>query len=99
MPYRPPTGNVDLFLEKLEHICLELRSRQRCEINLFVDMNLDLKKVRDPRIKGITIVLREWASLSACMKQLMLVEVHFHHWIAWRPQMQNFTITRVFSLF
>ena len=49
--YRPPTGNLDLFLDKLEYICLELHSRHVCEINLIGNINQDLNNQCDPRLK------------------------------------------------
>ena len=42
--YRPPTGNVLNFWDKLENICLELRTEHHCEINILGDINLDLDK-------------------------------------------------------
>ena len=49
--YRPPQGNITNFLEKIESICLELRSNGNCEINLLGDMNLDINKRRDPKVR------------------------------------------------
>ena len=49
--YRPPQGNVLSFLDKLESICLDLRSEGNCELNILGDMNLDTNKRRDARVK------------------------------------------------
>ena len=40
--YRPPTGNLDNFIEHLTTITTTLRSQGQCEINCLGDINIDL---------------------------------------------------------
>ncbi len=42
--YRPPTGSIPEFIEKLEELITNLRARGLCEINLTGDFNIDLLK-------------------------------------------------------
>ena len=48
--YRPPSGNVEKFVDVLESICLNMRAQRNCEINFGGDINLDYTK-RHPDIK------------------------------------------------
>ena len=41
--HRTPTGNVPMFIEKLESLCLELRPHSDCELNILEDLNLDFQ--------------------------------------------------------
>ena len=56
--YRPPSGNVVDFINKLEEICLLLRSKSNCEINFLGDINLNLHRKRDPNVRRYTESLR-----------------------------------------
>ena len=50
--YRPPQGNILCFLDKLESTCQELHANGNCEIILIGDMNLNITKRRDPKVKA-----------------------------------------------
>ncbi len=65
--YRPPTGNVSQFLEILEELITNLRTKGLCEVNITGDFNLDLLK-KDQKLKqyqdfmkriGLTNVINE----------------------------------------
>ena len=51
LTYRPPSGDIDEFLSKLEDLITTFRTKGLCEINITGDINLDLQKVRDPKVK------------------------------------------------
>ena len=44
LTYRPPSGNIERFLDKIEEIVTDLRSKGNCEINISGDVNIDILK-------------------------------------------------------
>ena len=57
--YRPPDCNVNEFLNSLDDIIIELRSRSNCEINLCGDLNINIHKPRDPSVVKYKEYLRK----------------------------------------
>ncbi len=49
--YRPPDGNVELFIHDLEVIMYSLTDKPNYEVNVLGDININLNKVRDPTVK------------------------------------------------
>ena len=49
--YRPPDGNIELFLSELEKTIYNLTTRSNYEVNILGDFNLNVNKKRDPTVK------------------------------------------------
>ena len=56
--YRPPSGNVQEFLVRLEQLITKLRTTRLCEINITGDINIDLLKPRDTKVKAYNDFLK-----------------------------------------
>ncbi len=82
--YRPPSGKVENFIEILEDICLNLRSKRNCEINFGGDMNIDWTK-RDLNVRkykeslrrmGLNQTICDFTHVSDTTMNLSLID-HF----------------------
>ena len=50
--YRPPTGNVEFFIEKIQQICDQLPKRHLCDIVIGGDFNINFAKASKKILKN-----------------------------------------------
>ena len=51
--YRPPTGNIELFIEKIQQICDQLPKRHLCDIVIGGDFNINFAKANKEDTKKL----------------------------------------------
>ena len=93
--YRPPTGSVELFINKLEEYVTYFRSLGLCEINIAGDVNLDLYQ-SNPKINTYKRWLRRIGLDSTIneathIKNLDLGFSAIDHFISTDPHLYNTT--------
>ena len=55
--YRPPTGDIDIFINSLKQILEEYRN-QRCDIFIGGDLNIDMKHINSHDTKKLSKFLK-----------------------------------------
>ena len=70
--YRPPTGNLTEFLNKIEEMVTNFRAKSLCEINRCGDMNIDLLKNEARRRQYLTFLRR--LGLSNVIREVTLIK-------------------------
>ena len=72
--YRPPTGNVENFLELIELYVLQFVDDGPCDIVILGDMNLDIKQLRSTNVKMYTNSMKR-LGLSQLVKSYTRVTI------------------------
>ncbi len=58
--YRPPSGDVDAFIEKLDTMITTLSNKNNIEVNIVGDLNFDMSLPRDPKTKKFLDLMRRY---------------------------------------
>ena len=82
--YRPPSGDIDIFIDKLEVMITTLSNKNNIEVNIVGDLNIDFALPRDPKTKkfldfmhryGLINVIRSNTHLNVATNQCSLLDV------------------------